>query len=122
MAGEQPLVSRVLHPGLEGDPGHALWQRDFEGASSLFGVLFDPALPGPAVDAFIDALDLFGIGASWGGYESLVIPCNPNAFRTAHPLDEPGPLVRLHVGLEDSADLIADLDAALAVAQSASGA
>ena len=115
---KQLLVSRVLHPGLANDPGHAIWRRDFSGASSLFGVLFDAALSGPAIDAFIDALDLFGIGASWGGYESLVIPCNPNTFRTARPLAEPGTLVRLHVGLEDTADLIADLDAALGVAQS----
>ncbi len=114
---EQPLVSRVLHPGLESDPGHALWKRDFEGASGLFGVLLSESLSRNAVDAFIDALDLFGIGASWGGYESLVIPCHPNGFRTTSPLEEPGTLIRLNIGLEDEGDLVADLTNAFEIAQ-----
>ena len=110
---ERPEIARVLHPALETDPGHALWKRDFSGASSLFGVLFAPDVSPASVDRFIDALELFGIGASWGGFESLVIPCNPNSFRTARPLHEPGTLVRLHVGLEDTDDLLADLEQAL---------
>ncbi len=114
---EQPLVARVLHPGLENDSGHRLWKRDFEGASGLFGVLLSESLSRDAVDAFIDALDLFGIGASWGGYESLVIPCHPNAFRTASPLKEPGTLIRLNIGLEDEGDLVADLANAFELAQ-----
>jgi cystathionine beta-lyase len=104
----RPEVSSVLYPALEEDPGHALWKRDFLGASGLFGVVLK-AVPKAAVNAFIDALDLFGIGASWGGYESLIQPSFPERTRTATPWHAEGPLVRIHIGLEDPQDLIADL-------------
>jgi len=104
----RPEVSRVLYPALEDDPGHALWKRDFLGASGLFGVVLKQA-PKTAVAAFIDALDLFGIGASWGGYESLIQPAYPERARTATQWQAEGPLVRIHIGLEDTQDLIADL-------------
>jgi cystathionine beta-lyase len=104
----RPEVSRVLYPALPEDPGHALWKRDFLGASGLFGVVLKAA-PKEAVYAFIDALDLFGIGASWGGYESLIQPAFPERGRTATRWDAEGPLVRIHIGLEDPQDLIADL-------------
>jgi cystathionine beta-lyase len=104
----RPEVSRVLYPALEDAPGHALWKRDFLGASGLFGVVLK-AVPKPAVDAFVDSLDLFGIGASWGGYESLIQPSYPERARTATRWQAEGPLVRIHIGLEDPQDLIADL-------------
>lgn len=106
----RPEVDRVLHPALPEDPGHALWQRDFSGACGLFSMVLHP-VPDSAVDAFIDNLSLFGLGASWGGYESLILPGYPNRFRTATRFAGPGPLVRLHIGLEDPADLMADLEA-----------
>jgi cystathionine beta-lyase len=104
----RPEVSRVLHPALSGDPGHGLWRRDFSGACGLFGLVMTPA-PKAAVHAFLDRLELFGLGFSWGGYESLAIHCDPQIRRTASPWQAEGPLVRLHVGLEDPQDLIADL-------------
>lgn len=111
---EQPHVKRVLCPGLPGAPGHDLWKRDFKGLNGLFGVVLQPGPPA-AVEAFIDALEIFGLGFSWGGFESLAIHCDPQfKFMPARP-DQGGPLVRLHVGLEEAADLIADLDQALAV-------
>ena len=108
----RPEVARVLHPALPTDPGHAIWRRDFTGACDLFGVVLKPT-PDAAVEAFLNRLELFGLGFSWGGYESLAIVCIPQLKRTAAPLNLEGPLIRLHVGLEDSDDLIADLDAAL---------
>jgi cystathionine beta-lyase len=104
----RPEVSRVLYPALEEDPGHRLWKRDFLGASGLFGVVLK-AVPKAAVATFIDSLDLFGIGASWGGYESLIQPAFPERGRTATRWQAEGPLVRIHIGLEDPQDLIADL-------------
>src|SRR5947209_17082945 len=105
----RPEVSRVLYPALEDDPGHAIWKRDFLGASGLFGVVLrDVAKPG--VDAFIDALKLFGIGASWGGFESLIQPTAPARIRTATKWAPEGPTIRLHIGLEDPQDLVADLE------------
>ena len=104
----RPEVSRVLYPALPEDPGHALWKRDFLGACGLFGVVLQPA-PKEAVYAMIDALDLFGIGASWGGFESLIQPMYPERIRTATRWDAEGPGIRLHIGLEDPQDLIADL-------------
>jgi len=115
----RPEVARVLHPALEGDPGHAVWRRDFSGASGLFSVVLRPA-PQPAVNAFLDALTLFGLGFSWGGYESLVIWFDCAGYRTATPWQPEGPTLRFHVGLEDVADLIADLErgfAAMAAAR-----
>lgn len=106
----QPEVARVIHPGLPEDPGHALWQRDFCGACGLFSVVFQP-LPERAVAALVDGLQYFGLGASWGGYESLVMPNDPRRIRTATRWEAPGPLLRFHAGLEEPADLIADLEA-----------
>ena len=106
----RPEVARVLHPGLPQDPGHAIWKRDFRGASSLFGVLLRTTSE-RAVAAMVDGLRLFKIGASFGGFESLVVPARP--VRTARTWREPGFLLRLHVGLEAVEDLIADLDAGL---------
>jgi cystathionine beta-lyase len=114
----RPEVSRVLHPGLESDPGHALWKRDMSGASGLFGVLFGDWTHKEAA-LFIDTLKLFGIGASWGGFESLAILANPAHYREASPWEEKGTLVRLHVGLEDPADLIADLEEGFAAVSAA---
>jgi cystathionine beta-lyase len=100
-------VSRVLFPALESDPGHALWKRDFDGAASLFGVVLKPATD-ESVVAMIDSLQLFGIGSSWGGYESLAIRAKM-ITRTATPWNPEGPKVRIHVGLEHPQDLIDDL-------------
>jgi cystathionine beta-lyase len=114
----RPEVQAVLHPGLESHPGHAIWKRDFSGASGLFSIVLEP-VPAAATNAFLNALTLFGIGASWGGYESLAIPFDCTAIRTATRWAPGGPTIRLHVGLEDVGDLIADLErgfAALAAA------
>src|SRR5437773_121762 len=105
----RPEVSRVLYPALPEDPGYELWKRDFLGASGLFGVVLKPASKA-AVYAMIDALDLFGIGSSWGGYESLILPTNPARGRTATRWEAEGPTLRLHIGLEDPQDLIEDLE------------
>jgi cystathionine beta-lyase len=107
---DQPEVSRIIHPGLDSHPDHAIWKRDFRGVNGLFSLILRPASEA-AVNAFLDALELFGLGFSWGGFESLAIPCDIQlkTARTAEPWQAEGPLVRLHVGLEDPADLIADL-------------
>jgi len=110
---KRPEVLRVLYPALESDPGHALWKRDFTGAASLFGVVLKP-VPDDAVADMIDELKLFGIGSSWGGFESLCIRANPAKGRTATKWSPGGPLIRLHIGLEDTDDLIADLTRGLA--------
>lgn len=107
-----PEVERVLHPARPDDPGHALWKRDFSGASGLFGVVFKP-MPKEAFAAFVDSLRYFGIGASWGGYESLVMPANPAPYRTATRWPYEGPCLRFHAGLESPDDLLADVRAAL---------
>jgi cysteine-S-conjugate beta-lyase len=115
----RPEVARVLHPGLETDPGHAIWRRDYSGACGLFSIVLK-AVPQPAAHAFIDALTLFGIGASWGGFESLVIPFDCAPVRSATRWTPEGPTIRFHIGLEDVDDLIADLErgfAALAAAR-----
>lgn len=110
-------VAQVIHPALPEDPGHALWKRDFLGASSLFGFVLKPEFGAEErLAALLDGLELFGMGASWGGFESLLIPRTPP--RTAVPWPRAGrsqgQLMRIHVGLEDPADLIADLDAGFA--------
>ncbi|HET9638713.1 MAG TPA: cystathionine beta-lyase [Allosphingosinicella sp.] len=110
---EQPQVATVLHPALPDCPGHDLWARDFKGASGLFSF----ALKGggdPERTRFIEALELFGLGYSWGGFESLVVPADPDRLRTATRWRSEGPLVRLQIGLEDADDLIEDLAAGLA--------
>jgi cystathionine beta-lyase len=106
-------VRRVLYPALPDDPGHAIWQRDFRGASGLFGLILEP-YPKAAVTAMLDGMELFGMGYSWGGYESLLIPTRPATSRTATPWAEDGPTLRIHVGLEDPSDLIRDLEAGFA--------
>jgi cystathionine beta-lyase len=103
-------VARVVHPALPGDPGHDIWRRDFSGATGLFTVILKPA-PRPALAAMLDGLELFGMGYSWGGYESLVIPFDPTRYRTATRWQAEGPALRFHIGLEDVADLKADLEA-----------
>lgn len=110
---EHPAVQRVLHPALEDHPGHALWKRDFTGASGLFSIVLKQS-PTERVHAFLDALQLFSLGFSYGGFESLAIHCDPQLKRTASKPDFGGPLIRLSVGLEDASDLITDLDQALA--------
>ncbi len=109
----RPEVARVLFPPLPADPGHALWKRDMTGASGLFGIILAGWSDADA-SRFIDGLKLFGIGASWGGYESLAILARPERVRSATPWRAEGPLIRIHVGLEDAEDLIADLDASFA--------
>jgi len=104
-------VARVLHPALSGHPDHALWKRDMSGASGLFGVVLD-GWSREKTSAFLEALELFSLGYSWGGFESLAIPTHMH--RTATTWAAEGPLIRLHVGLEDTEDLVADLDAAFA--------
>lgn len=106
-------VGRVLHPALPGDRGQELWTRDFKGTSGLFGFTLKGADEAGRT-RFVDALDHFGIGFSWGGYESLVVPSNPADIRTATVWSDPDPLLRLSIGLEDPADLIADLERGLA--------
>ena len=106
----RPEVDEVIHPALPGSRGHALWQRDFTGACGLFGVMLKPAAK-PRVDALLDGLQLFRMGWSWGGFESLIIRAHPERLRTATRWEARGPYLRLHVGLEDPQDLIADLAA-----------
>ncbi|UUX50056.1 cystathionine beta-lyase [Nisaea acidiphila] len=107
---ERPEVDRVLHPALPSCPGHEIWKRDFTGASGLFSFLLKP-LSRAALAAFLDGLEYYGMGASWGGYESLILPGDPAAARTVTTWNEPGQLLRIHAGLEDVTDLKADLDA-----------
>jgi cystathionine beta-lyase len=115
----RPEVLRVLYPALESDPGHAIWKRDFCGAASLFGVILKPVAD-TAVAAMIDGLELFGIGSSWGGFESLAIRADVRKIRTATTWNGGGPLLRLHIGLEHPDDLIADLERGLARLRGAS--
>jgi cystathionine beta-lyase len=107
----RPEVSRVLYPALESDPGHALWKRDFLGACGLFGVVLKP-VGEKSVTALIDGMRHFGIGYSWGGYESLIILAEFE--RTARKFEAEGPVIRIHAGLEDAGDLLADLEAGFA--------
>ena len=106
---QRPEVQRVLHPALEADPGHAVWKRDFSGASGLFSIVLKP-MPENAVYAFMNALTLFGMGYSWGGFESLVILFDCSEYRTATQWAPGGPTLRMHIGLEDVGDLVADLE------------
>jgi cysteine-S-conjugate beta-lyase len=110
----RPEVLKVLHPALESDPGHAIWKRDFTGASGLFSIVLKPK-PQAAVDAMLDGLKLFGMGFSWGGFESLAIPFDCASYRTATKWNPGGPTLRLHIGLENIEDLKADLDRGFAV-------
>lgn len=111
---DQPEVLQVLHPALPGAHDHALWRRDYRGAAGLFAVVLKPASE-RAVEALLDALTLFGLGFSWGGFESLAVHCDPQLDERRFPPNLPGPLVRLSIGLEAPDDLIADLRQALDV-------
>jgi cysteine-S-conjugate beta-lyase len=106
----RPEVARVVHPALESDPGHALWKRDFKGSSGLFSAILKP-VPPHALAALLDGLELFGMGYSWGGFESLVIPFDCASYRTATRWAPEGPALRFHIGLEDLGDLQRDLEA-----------
>ncbi len=108
----RPEITRVLHPAFEDCPGHAHWKRDFTGAGGLFSVLFDPSFTEAQTDRFVDSLRLFGIGFSWGGTHSLAVPYRIQGMRRDWP--DAGILVRFNIGLEDPADLIADLERAFA--------
>ena len=108
----RPEVDRVLYPALPDDPGHDLWKRDFTGASGLFGVVLK-GVSKDAVAKMLDGMDLFAMGASWGGYESLMIPTDPGRYRSASEWPPAGPSLRLHIGLEDLDDLIEDLEKGL---------
>ena len=106
-----PEVERVLHPALPDHPQHALFARDFDGASGLFGIVLKPGFAPAAVASMVDNLTYFGLGYSWGGYESLIVPSPVEKMRTATSWDAAGRTLRLHIGLEAPADLIADLAA-----------
>jgi cysteine-S-conjugate beta-lyase len=112
---QRPEIAQVLHPALPGAPGHDLWKRDFTGASSLFGIVFQPEFSQDSVHAMAEALQLFGKGASWGGFESLALPTTGFITRTAGTGAFGGEMMRLHIGLEDTRDLKADLEHGLAV-------
>ena len=105
----QPIVKKVLHPGLPSNLGHSIWQRDFRGSSGLFGVVLQPTNK-HAIAAMLDHMELFKMGYSWGGYESLIIPTNPSGQRTATSWDPSHPTFRIHAGLEDPEDLQKDLE------------
>lgn len=107
---QRPEVAEVLHPALPDAPGHDIWKRDFTGASGLFSIVLNPASE-HALAAMLDDLKYFGMGYSWGGYESLIVPFECSATRTATTWNRSGPALRLHIGLEDVDDLKADLDA-----------
>ncbi len=110
---KRPEVERVLHPGLPDHPGHKLWQRDFKGSTGLFSVILKP-FSDERVAAMLDGMQIFAMGFSWGGYESLMIPSHLKSARTVSPWSAGGPTLRIHAGLEDPDDLIADLDAGFA--------
>lgn len=107
---QRPEVARVMYPALPDDPGHALWRRDYLGATGLFSIVLKTK-DAKAVAAMLDGLELFGMGYSWGGYESLVVPFNPNSYRTATKWQDAGQALRFHIGLDDVRDLKADLEA-----------
>lgn len=110
---EQPEVAKILHPAFEDCPGHEIWKRDFSGSSGLFSIILKPASQN-AVAAMLDGLALFGMGYSWGGFESLIIPFDCATYRTATKWNPGGPALRIQIGLEDTKDLKADLEAGFA--------
>ena len=116
----QPIVKKVLHPGLPSNLGHSIWQRDFRGSSGLFGVILQPTNK-HAIAAMLDHMELFKMGYSWGGYESLIIPTNPSDQRTATNWNPSHPTLRIHAGLEDPEDLQKDLEDGLHRLENASG-
>jgi cystathionine beta-lyase len=107
---QRPEIAEVMHVGLPGSPGYEIWKRDFKGSSGLFSVVLDP-VGEDCVAAFLDELTLFGLGYSWGGFESLAIPFDPSTYRSISAWKDKGPALRFHIGLESPADLIADLEA-----------
>jgi cystathionine beta-lyase len=116
---QRPEVLKVLHPALPSHPGHAIWKRDYTGACGLFAIVLKP-VPEKALMAFLNGLSLYGMGASWGGFESLAIPFDVHDYRTATKFEPGGPSIRFHIGLEDTGDLTADLErgfAAMAAAR-----
>jgi cystathionine beta-lyase len=110
---QRPEVKKVLHPALPSFEGYTIWKRDFLGSTGLFSIVLNP-VPQAAVAAMLDGLKLFGMGYSWGGFESLIIPFDAKNYRTATTFDPGGPCLRLQIGLEDVADLKADLEAGFA--------
>ncbi len=116
----RPEVAQVIHPALPSHPGHALWRRDFTGASGLFSIVLKPCTDA-ALGAMLDNLDYYGMGWSWGGFESLIVPQDLTGIRTATTFACEGPLLRIHAGLEDPDDLIADLEAGFARLNAANG-
>ncbi len=110
----RPEVARLLDPTRPGDPGHEIWQRDFDGGASLFSVVLAKAYSDAALAAMLDNMKLFAMGFSWGGFESLILPVDPAPHRTATTWDGPGPVLRLYIGLENGQDLIDDLEAGFA--------
>lgn len=116
---DQPEVDRLLYPALEDDPGHELWKRDFTGASGLFAVVMKSTISEQAMNAMLDGMQLFGMGYSWGGYESLILPTSPAEMRSATSW-QGGPCLRVHAGLEDVDDLLADLASAFECLRQAS--
>lgn len=118
--GKRPEVKSVLHPAFKNCPGHATWKRDFSGASGLFGVILSP-IGKPALKSFFNTLRLFGMGFSWGGFESLCIHVHPEKNRSATKWDEEGPVLRVHAGLEDIDDLTADLERGFSAMKSVKG-
>jgi cystathionine beta-lyase len=109
----RPEVDVVLHPALPSCPGHDVWKRDFTGSSGLFGLILKDGYSDDAVAALLDGLELYAMGYSWGGFESLIIPGNLSGARTATPWPHKGQVLRIHAGLEDADDLIADLEKGL---------
>lgn len=109
---DRPEVAAVLHPAFENCPGHDIWARDFSGSTGLFSIVLNGG-DYPDTAAMVDDMRLFKMGFSWGGFESLILPSDPTNFRTATKWSAPGPLLRLHIGLEDTDDLIEDLEAGL---------
>lgn len=110
--GERDEVARILHPALAGSPGHEIWKRDFTGTAGVFSIILKDTSKAQ-VAAMLDGMELFSMGYSWGGFESLILPADPTSIRTAVPWQAEGPLIRIHAGLEDADDLIADLEQGL---------
>lgn len=108
----RPEVSHVYHPALESHPDHALWKRDFTGSSGLFSFLLEEGITEEQIAAMVDHMELFGLGHSWGGYESLILPKHLNSIRSVTDFDSDKTFIRLHIGLENVDDLILDLDKA----------
>jgi cystathionine beta-lyase len=116
----RPEVAHVIHPALPSHPDHAIWKRDFTGASGLFSIVLKPCSD-KALAAMLDHLEFFGMGFSWGGFESLIVPQDIEKIRTATSPDHGGPILRIHAGLEDPSDLLADLEAGFARLTTANG-